>query len=387
MGKKKGTAGSSATAGADKVSLDWSASTISKREENKLRSLGLISSAESDFLHPENALADQLYEKVLDLKNAEGQTMCGTEVVSVFLKRRVQPLMSRAHQLWMYTSVMDKSRISSTDLSEDDLRDEASTVAQCYPPTPESGAAPEDDDASEETEDEHHIFEDIDVLGDEAPEDDAFVKSMRRRKINEDLMATAESSPSGRDDDANATTSPAPSQEMLAPQVAKGSTKFFADEDDLELTFSEDDDDVPLSKRAKILSGKAKSAKESIPSTAELTLPPRTSVAKFPLSTINPSASASAPPVSHDHPIFATVDAVADFADQFTRLESENVQLRKAVKTSADQVLEANRLTTEAQNENTVLKDELKRFKKKMKDEQEARRKAFIEADEKEGAL
>jgi hypothetical protein len=63
----------------------------------------------------ENALADQLYEKVLDLNNAKGQMMCGTEVVSVFLKRRVQPLMSRAHQLWMYTSVMDKSRISSTD--------------------------------------------------------------------------------------------------------------------------------------------------------------------------------------------------------------------------------------------------------------------------------
>jgi regulator of replication initiation timing len=82
-------------------------------------------------------------------------------------------------------------------------------------------------------------------------------------------------------------------------------------------------------------------------------------------------------------PIFATVDAVADFADQFTRLESENAQLRKAVKTSVGQVLEANRFTAKAQNENTILKDELKKLKKKMKDEQEARRKAFIEADEK----
>jgi hypothetical protein len=111
---------------------------------------------------------------------------------------------------------------------------QASTVAQCYPPTPESGAAPEDDDASEETEDEHHIFEDSDVLGDEAPEDDAFVKSMRRRKINEDLMATAESSPSGRDDDADATASPAPSREISAPQVTKGSSRLFAEEDDVE---------------------------------------------------------------------------------------------------------------------------------------------------------
>ncbi|KAK1647091.1 hypothetical protein QYE76_064896 [Lolium multiflorum] len=100
---------------------------------------------------------------------------------------------------------------------------------------------------------------------------------------------------------------------------------------------SEDDDDVPLSKRAK--------------------------------------------------PIYATVDAVVDFADQFTRVESENVQLRKVVKTSADQVLEANGLTAEVQSENTCLKDELKKLKKKMKDEQEARHKAFVEADKKEGAL
>ncbi|KAK1661156.1 hypothetical protein QYE76_049315 [Lolium multiflorum] len=80
---------------------------------------------------------------------------------------------------------------------------------------------------------------------------------------------------------------------------------------------------------------------------------------------------------------FATVDDVADFADQFTFLESENVQLRKTIKTSADRVLEANMLTAEAQNENILLKNELKKLKKKMKDEQEARREASILVDEK----
>ncbi|KAK1646771.1 hypothetical protein QYE76_064576 [Lolium multiflorum] len=229
--------------------------------------------------------------------------------------------------------------------------------------------------------------QDSDVPGDEAPEVDAFVKSMRRGKINEGLMATAESSPSGRDDDADTTAYPAPSQEMSTPQVTKGSPRLFAEEDDLESIFSEDEDDVPLSKRAKILSRNAEFAKESMPSTAELTLPPRTSVAKVPLSKVNPSASASAPPISRDHPIFATVDVVEDFGDQCTHLDLENVQLHKAFKTLADQVLEANRLTAEAQNDNTILKYELKKLKKKIKDEQEARRKAFIEADEKEDAL
>jgi predicted nucleic acid-binding Zn-ribbon protein len=78
---------------------------------------------------------------------------------------------------------------------------------------------------------------------------------------------------------------------------------------------------------------------------------------------------------------------VVDFAEQFTRLESENAHLRKTIKTSADQVLEANKLATDARNENILLKDELKKLKQKMKDEQDARREAAIAADEKEGAL
>ena len=86
-------------------------------------------------------------------------------------------------------------------------------------------------------------------------------------------------------------------------------------------------------------------------------------------------------------PIYATVDAVADFAEQFTRLESENAHLRKTIKTSADQVLEANRLAADAKNENILLKDELKKLKKQMKDEQDARREAAVAADEKQGVL
>jgi hypothetical protein len=87
----------------------------------------------------------------------------------------------------------------------------------------------------EETEDEQLTHEDNDVRGDEAPEDDARTKSMRQRRINEDMMATAESSPSGQDDDANATASPASFRRTSSPPAAKGSTGLFANEDDLEL--------------------------------------------------------------------------------------------------------------------------------------------------------
>jgi hypothetical protein len=73
----------------------------------------------------ESTIADKLFDQVVDLKNTGGLSMCGTEVVSVFLQRRVQPLMSRPHQLWLYVGKDDKSRVSSADLSDDELRDEA----------------------------------------------------------------------------------------------------------------------------------------------------------------------------------------------------------------------------------------------------------------------
>ncbi|KAK1684999.1 hypothetical protein QYE76_045847 [Lolium multiflorum] len=247
----------------------------------------------------EKATTDELFKQIVTLKNSGGMTMRGTEVVSVFLQRRVQPLMSRPHQLWLFTGKNDKSRINSADLSADELQNEVRrltclstkdtivltsacppydskhppsevpAVAQCYPPSPKSGVVLEDDDDdSEGTEDAQHALEDSDVQEEETAEDDAFLTSRRRKQ-----------------------------------------------------------------------------------------------------------------------PIYATVDAVADFAEQFTRLEAENAQLRKTVKSSADQAVEANRIAADAKSENALLKEEVKRLKHQMKDYQDARRAAAAAIDEKEGVL
>ncbi|KAK1647075.1 hypothetical protein QYE76_064880 [Lolium multiflorum] len=355
----------------------------------------------------EKATADELFEQIVTLKNIGGLTMCGTEVVSVFLQHRVQPLMSRPHQLWLYTGKGDKSRINSADLSTDELRDEvrrlnclstkdtivltsarppydldhlpseAPVVVRCYPPSPESGVEPEDDDDdSDGTEGAQQVLEDSDVQEGDTAEHAAFTRSKRRLQIDDDFITTAESSPSDQDNDAVETPPPSP--------VKKSSTSFFVDEDDLELS---DDDDVPLAKRAKLVSERAASAKESDPSPAKSTPPTRTAVEKIPVSKVIPPGDPPASLASRDHPIYATVDAVADFGEQFTRLEAENAQLRKSVKTSADQVLEANRFASDAKNENASLKRELSKLRQQMKDEQEARRAAAIAVDKKEGVL
>ncbi|KAK1618051.1 hypothetical protein QYE76_023568 [Lolium multiflorum] len=300
MGKKKGTAGPSATAGATKVGLDWSASTISKREENKLRLLGLISSAESVFHHPGSSSRP---------KPSKGFTV----MFAAFLFRG---LSLPAHEF--LRSLLFFYGIQLWQLSPNSILHLSIFINLC------------------------EAFLSID------PHWGLWRKIFDVKRHN---------------------SNDAPPLLVASASLSEKS--------------SDDNDEVPLTKRAKILSERTESAKQLNPSTTDPTPPPRTSVAKVPLSTVNPSAGASAPPISRDHPIFATVDA----RNQFTRPESKNVQLRKAIKTSADQVLEANQLTTEVQNENTLLKDELKKLKKKMKDEQEARHEAFIIADEKEGVL
>ncbi|KAK1631199.1 hypothetical protein QYE76_005514 [Lolium multiflorum] len=114
---------------------------------------------------------------------------------------------------------------------------------------------------------------------------------------------------------------------------------------------SSDDDEVPLAKRAKLSVGRKASAKEPNPSPAKSTPPTRTVVEKIPVSKVIPPSDAPTSSAGHDH------------------------------------VLEANRLATDAKNENALLKEELKKLKRQMKDEQDARRAAVVATDKKEGVL
>jgi hypothetical protein len=50
--------------------------------------------------------------------------MCITEVAALFLKHRVQPVMSSRHQIWVYTGPKDITRINLADLTEKELQDE-----------------------------------------------------------------------------------------------------------------------------------------------------------------------------------------------------------------------------------------------------------------------
>jgi hypothetical protein len=72
----------------------------------------------------EKVAADELFAKFLRIKEADGQTMVGTEVAAVFLKRRVQPVMARVRPMWLYSGPKDETRINAAELSEKELLDE-----------------------------------------------------------------------------------------------------------------------------------------------------------------------------------------------------------------------------------------------------------------------
>jgi hypothetical protein len=72
----------------------------------------------------ERSVADKLFEKVLQIKESDGHMMIGTEIVDVFLKRHIQPVMSRAHHMWLYSGPMDETRVNVAELSEKELLDE-----------------------------------------------------------------------------------------------------------------------------------------------------------------------------------------------------------------------------------------------------------------------
>jgi hypothetical protein len=79
---------------------------------------------------------DVLEAKVMVMKNVGGQIMIGNDIAALFLKRRIQPVVSRTHQMWLYTGAKDVIRINATKLSEKELLDEVRRLTYLVKNTP-----------------------------------------------------------------------------------------------------------------------------------------------------------------------------------------------------------------------------------------------------------
>jgi hypothetical protein len=62
-----------------------------------------------------------LLTRIQALKNESGGALSGTQLMSFFLQRRVQPLQHRVSKLWSYSGLKDSSRVSEEDIDKKDL--------------------------------------------------------------------------------------------------------------------------------------------------------------------------------------------------------------------------------------------------------------------------
>jgi hypothetical protein len=65
----------------------------------------------------EKAATDALMTRIHELQNTDGEELSGVQIISYFLRIRVQPLQAHKNLLWMYSRAKDVERISN-DLSE-----------------------------------------------------------------------------------------------------------------------------------------------------------------------------------------------------------------------------------------------------------------------------
>ncbi|KAK1692759.1 hypothetical protein QYE76_009456 [Lolium multiflorum] len=337
---------------------DWLASSITKRDEKRAQSLGLVSSDEGNVilpgfldnspnslalhvleakpkdswknLSPERAAADELFAKFLQSKEADGQTMIGTEV----------PIVSG--------NIHD----SPNDTSEG-----------------RGSSVPVD----------FHTAEHIDP---EDEHDDPIDSEAAHANPPSSADDACDTEGSVRDDDADRDAFIDAAVEEARASPAKRSTGGFADEDDL---FDIDEGFVEApTKKAK--SGAAPpgvaASEASVPKAAPAAqVPTASSLSK---GKDAPSTAAARTPPSDLRGVISSLEA---FASQFTSLEAEKVQLQKEVKSSSLKLDGAVKIAAEAHQEIDSLKEELGKLREKLREEEATRLAAEARAAEKDELL
>jgi hypothetical protein len=62
-----------------------------------------------------------LLARIQELKSGRGGALSGTQLMSFFLQRRVQPLQHRLSKLWTFSGLEDPSRVSENLIEKKDL--------------------------------------------------------------------------------------------------------------------------------------------------------------------------------------------------------------------------------------------------------------------------
>ena len=65
--------------------------------------------------------AQALFEQMTVLQTTRGKELGGIQIMSTFVRRRIQPLCARHHPMWLYSGRKDSTRISREELGPEEL--------------------------------------------------------------------------------------------------------------------------------------------------------------------------------------------------------------------------------------------------------------------------
>jgi hypothetical protein len=85
------------------------------------KDLKKLSSWDSPPMEAEMEDIKPLLARIQALKSASGGALSGTQLMSFFLQRRVQPIRHRVSKFWSYSGLEDSSRVSEEDIDKKDL--------------------------------------------------------------------------------------------------------------------------------------------------------------------------------------------------------------------------------------------------------------------------
>ncbi|KAK1653003.1 hypothetical protein QYE76_070808 [Lolium multiflorum] len=341
----------------------------------------------------ERASAEELFAKFLRIKEADGQTMIGTEVAAVFLKRRIQPVMARVHPMWLYSGPKDETRINAADLSEKELLDEVRRLTSFnqedsiplissyapldvdHPPSGIPMASENTRDSPDDTSEGRGSSIPVDFhTTEQTGLEDEYNGPMNLEVAHADLPSSADNTciadGSVRNVDTDRDTFVDAAAEGARASPAKRSTGGFADEDDL---FDIDEGFIePPPKKAKNLMLFRRSW--WLPKLRLLRLPPwlkHRLLLPFPKGRIFLQLCYRGP--------------FSVFASRF--IEADKVRLQEEVESSSSKLDGAVKIAAAARQEIDSLKEELARLKGKLKEEEASRLVAEARAAEKDEVL
>ncbi|KAM0831672.1 hypothetical protein ACQ4PT_065381 [Festuca glaucescens] len=318
---------------------DWPASMMTKRDEKKARSLGLISDKEEDVLLPELS-EKELLDEVRRLTHFSQED-------SIPLLALHEPY-DLTHQPAEVPATV-KYFLAVSRVEEDPEDGDSTANAKPY------AEVVEDNETSKE--------EDNNPFNPEAP-------SAKHKILDDELIDTAESSQHDNDADRVPFVTAAP--ETSSAQPPKRPSGGFADEDDFLLDFEEGFLEPP-SKKAKTSSSRPTPTASEAPALSKEIL----ASSSLPKEKENLSASGG-------HSIQAAVTIIKNFASQFTLLQAKNARLHQDIQSSFAQLDQAVKIVATDRQDADSLRKELGQLKKKLKEEEKAKTEAQAQAQVKE---